>query len=176
MSWPADQTRSPAAARSTAARTLWARRLSSAVTMPLAIQALMALRLRWSSRVITPTGPTTCVRTAAARPSAPAWTAATPSSWRGAFPASQGHVRADQRVLPRAEDGVHQPERLDPLLVGQGAGHLVPEHLLQHVKCPPGLGDVQAGPEAVRRDLPGRRNDRFRMALVHALDDEPEQV
>lgn len=36
--------------------------------------------------------------------------------------------------------------------------------------------NIQAGLEAVRRDLPGRRDDRLRMALVHPLDDEPEQV
>ena len=95
---------------------------------------------------------------------------------RTAFPAGQCHVRPDQRVLPGAEDGVHQPERLDPLLAGQGAGHLVPEHLLQDVECPPGLGNVQASPETVRRHLPGRRDDRLRTALVHTLDDEPEQV
>ena len=95
---------------------------------------------------------------------------------RAAFPAGQGHVGPDQRVLPCAEDGVHQPERLDPLLAGQGAGHLVPEHLLQDVECPPGLGNIQAGPETVRRDLPGRRDDRLRLALVHTLDDEPEQM
>ena len=71
---------------------------------------------------------------------------------------------------------MHQPERLDPLLPGQGAGHLVPEHLLQHVKRPPGLGDVQAGLETIRRDLPGRRDDRLRTALAHALDDKPEQL
>ena len=33
-----------------------------------------------------------------------------------------------------------------------------------------------AGPEAVGRHLPGRRDDRLRMAIVHALDDEPEQM
>ena len=71
---------------------------------------------------------------------------------------------------------MHQPERLDPLLAGQGAGHLVPEHLLQDVEYPPGLGNIQAGPEAVGRHLPGRRDDRLRMAIVYALDDEPEQM
>ena len=95
---------------------------------------------------------------------------------RAAFSAGQGHIGPDQRVLPCAEDGVHLPERLDPLLAGQGAGHLVPEHLLQDVECPPGLGNIQAGPETVRRDLPGRRDDRLCLALVHALDDEPEQM
>ena len=71
---------------------------------------------------------------------------------------------------------MHLPERLDPLLAGQGAGHLVPEHLLQDVEGPPGLGNVQAGPETVRRDLPGRRDDRLGMALAHAPDDETEQL
>ncbi len=95
---------------------------------------------------------------------------------RTAFPAGQGHVGPDQRVLPCAEDGMHQPERLDPLLAGQGAGHLVPKHLLQDVECPPGLGNVQAGLVTVRRDLPGPGDDRPRIALVHALDDESEQM
>ena len=159
-----------------------ARSLSSAATMPLATRAPMALRLRWSSRVITPTGPTTCVRTAAPARSAGPGRPGCPPVRRGllalrtAFPAGQGHVGPDQRVLPCAEDGVHQPERLDPLLAGQGAGHLVPKHLLQDVECPPGLGNIQAGPEAVGRHLPGRRDDRLRMAIVHALDDEPEQM
>ena len=71
---------------------------------------------------------------------------------------------------------MHQPERLDPLLAGQRADHLVPEHLLQDVECPRGLGNIQAGPDAVGRDLPGRRDDRLRMAIVHALDHEPEQM
>jgi hypothetical protein len=44
------------------------------------------------------------------------------------------------------------------------------------VECPPGLSNIQAGPEAVGRGLPGRRDDRLRLALVHALDDEPEQM
>ena len=71
---------------------------------------------------------------------------------------------------------MHLPERLDTLLASQGAGHLVPEHLLQDVECPPGLGNVQAGPVTVHRDLPGPGDDRPCIALAHALDDESEQM
>ena len=55
----------PAAARSTTARACWACRLASAATTPFAIRAPIALRFRWSSRVMTPTCPSTSVRTTA---------------------------------------------------------------------------------------------------------------
>jgi hypothetical protein len=38
------------------------------------------------------------------------------------------------------------------------------------------LGDVDAGAEAVRRDLLRWRDDRLGAALVHAPQDEPEQL
>lgn len=40
----------------------------------------------------------------------------------------------------------------------------------------PGSRYVGAGHEAVRRDLLGRRDDGLGVALVRALDDEPEQM
>ncbi len=71
---------------------------------------------------------------------------------------------------------MHQPERLDPLVVGEAADYVAPEHLLQNVECSLDLGDAEARLEAVRRDLPGRRDDRLGPAFVHALDDQLEQT
>ena len=53
---------------------------------------------------------------------------------------------------------------------------MTPEHLLQNVERPLDLGDVEARLEAVRRDLPGRRDDRLGAALAHAPDDQLEQI
>ena len=53
---------------------------------------------------------------------------------------------------------------------------MAPEHLLQDVECSLDLGDVEARLEAVRRDLLGRRDDRLGTALVHAMDDQLEQI
>jgi hypothetical protein len=74
---------------------------------------------------------------------------------RTGSPAGQGHIGPGQRVFPRPEDGVQQPECLDPLVVCEGARYLAPEHLFQDVEYSLDLGDVEARLEAVRRDLLG---------------------
>jgi hypothetical protein len=53
---------------------------------------------------------------------------------------------------------------------------VAPEHLFQDVECSLDLGDAETRLEAVRRDLLGRRDDRLGTALVHALDDQLEQI
>ena len=95
---------------------------------------------------------------------------------RAAGPAGQGYIGSGQRIFTRPENRVHQPERLDPLVAGEGGGDMAPEHLLQDAECLLGLGKVGAGGETVRRDLLRRRDDRLGAALVHAPQDDLEQM
>jgi hypothetical protein len=88
----------------------------------------------------------------------------------------QGHVGSGLRILPRPDDGVHEPECLNPLLAGEGADHMAPEHLRQDVECFLRLGEVDARGETVGRDLRRWRDDRLGPALAHATKDEPEQL
>ena len=53
---------------------------------------------------------------------------------------------------------------------------VAPENLLQDVELALDLADVEAGREAVRRQLVRRGDDRLHDALAHAPDDDLEQV
>src|SRR5208283_3837382 len=90
--------------------------------------------------------------------------------------AGERHVGPGKSVPARPQDRVHELERLYPLVACQAGGHLAPEHLLQDVELSLNLANVEAGREAVRSQLVRRRDDRLDIAIVHALDDELEQI
>ena len=95
---------------------------------------------------------------------------------RTASPAGPVHVGPGQGVFARPEDGIHKPQCLDPLIAGEGAGYMAPEHLRQDVECFLDLGNVAPGLEAVRRGLLAGCDDRPGVTFTHALDDELEQI
>ncbi len=81
-----------------------------------------------------------------------------------------GRAAADRSIVPRQQQP--GPQHRQPLHL-----HLVrAENLVHSVECSLDLGDVEARLEAVRRDLPGLRDDRLGAVLVHALDDQLEQI
>ena len=88
----------------------------------------------------------------------------------------QGHVGPGLRILPRPDDGVHEPKRLNPLFAGEGTDHMAPERLRQDVECFLRLGEVNARGETVGRDPRSWRDDRLGSACAHATQDEPEQL
>lgn len=93
-----------------------------------------------------------------------------------AAPAGQGHIGPGEGIFSCPDDGAHEPERLDPLLVGEDADHLTPEHLLQDVEYFLGLRNVGTGGETARRHLLARSCDRLGAALLHAPQDKLEQM
>ncbi len=88
----------------------------------------------------------------------------------------QGDVGPGQRILTGPEDRVHEPERLELLVARQCSGQMTPEHVLQDHEGGLDVGQVDAGPEAVHRELLGRRDDRIGAALVQALPDQLQKV
>ena len=62
------------------------------------------------------------------------------------------------------------------LVARQCSGQMTPEHVLQDHEGGLDVGQVDAGPEAVRRELLGRRDDRIGAALVQALPDQLQKI
>jgi hypothetical protein len=93
-----------------------------------------------------------------------------------ASPASQGHIGLGHGIFPRRDNGTHQPERLSPLLAGEDADHMAPQHFLQDVEHFLGLGDVGAGGEAGRRHVLARLRDRLGAALPHTPQNKVKQI